>query len=189
MRLRKQGGLDKRFRLSKTIKAVRNYCQEYRGALWAVILLGLVAGTVLSVSFYRARHPSLTSPEAPETNLDVGGNQPGVKKLVSSVEAHERSFCYDPIACIRDVGEELGVGNQDIMTMIRIAKAESGLRPRAKNPSSSASGLFQIIAGTWYSNDCVGDKWNFEDNTRCAYKLYQRRGFQPWNASKHVWNR
>jgi len=109
--------------------------------------------------------------------------------VVKEVVAQELPFCYDPIACIRDVGEELGVPNQDIMTMIRIAKAESSLNPRAKSPKSTASGLFQIVAGTWYSNDCVGDKWDYEDNTRCAYRIYQKRGFQPWNASKRVWYR
>lgn len=104
---------------------------------------------------------------------------------VAKVEAVDTPWCFDAITCIRDVGEELGKDNQTIITMIKIAKKESNLNPREKNKTSSASGLFQIIAGTWYSNDCTGDKWNAEDNTRCAYKIQSKRGYQPWE----VWNK
>lgn len=68
----------------------------------------------------------------------------------------------------------------DILTAI--AKAESGLKERAKSKSSSASGVFQIIAGTWYSNDCIGDKYNFKDNTNCAIKIMKTSGFYPWTV-------
>lgn len=37
----------------------------------------------------------------------------------------------------------------DPATMLRIAEIESGLRPDAQNPSSSAGGLFQFIDSTW----------------------------------------
>lgn len=95
--------------------------------------------------------------------------------------------CKDVVSCIREVGESLGVPNRDIMTMIRIAKAESGYKPTAKNSSSSARGVFQILLGTWESNDCEGSRLNFHDNIVCAYKLYQARGFQPWDSSKSKW--
>ena len=31
-------------------------------------------------------------------------------------------------------------------------------------------------------NDCVGDKWNFKDNTNCAWKIQTQRNFQPWEV-------
>lgn len=95
--------------------------------------------------------------------------------------------CKDVVTCIREVGESLGVSNKDIMTMIRIAKAESGYKPSAKNSTSSARGVFQILLGTWEDNNCEGSRLNYHDNIVCAYKLYQARGFQPWDASKSKW--
>lgn len=180
--LNKDGSLDRRFKENQTLE-VREWLfwQKY-GTLIVAGLLGLIAGSVLTVSLWRAKNVPSTSPEPPEQTEES-------QAVVGSVLASETPYCYDPITCIRDVGEELGVPNQDILTMIRIARAESGLRPRAKNPTSTASGVYQIIASTWYHYDCVGDKWDFEDNIRCAYRLYQRSGFQPWNASKAVWNR
>jgi soluble lytic murein transglycosylase-like protein len=42
----------------------------------------------------------------------------------------------------------------DLLRLAAIASVESGFRPLAKNPNSSAFGLFQFITGTW--NDVVG---------------------------------
>ena len=80
---------------------------------------------------------------------------------------------------ITRIATENGVGNA-APRLIQIAKCESGFNPSAKNPRSSASGIFQIIDGTWRSNGCVGNVFNAEDNVRCAIKIYQRRGTQPW---------
>lgn len=56
------------------------------------------------------------------------------------------------------------------------------MNPLAKNKRSSARGLFQIIAGTWYSNDCVGDKYNYQDNITCAYKILDGQGLRAWEV-------
>lgn len=140
--------------------------------------LGLFTLWVLVVLGFLILIQSINQPQRPL--LDPRGKEP--ISMVQKVKAAEPPFCKDAISCIRDVGEELGQDNRTIMTMIRIAQKESSMNPRAKNKSSSASGLFQIIAGTWYSNDCVGDKWNAEDNIRCAYKIQSKRGFQPWEV-------
>ena len=47
---------------------------------------------------------------------------------------------------IDDSADKIGV---DSSVLSAIAQVESGLRPRAKNPSSSATGLFQFIDSTW----------------------------------------
>lgn len=49
-------------------------------------------------------------------------------------------------AIITDAANRYGV---DPETAIRMARIESGLNPRAQNPSSSAGGLFQFIDDTW----------------------------------------
>lgn len=138
-----------------------------------LVILSTMVGAITSFILFKSLN------DAPKAQ---GQTIKQEQSIVKVVEAKEHSFCADAIKCIRDVGEELGRDNETIMTMIRIARFESRFNPRAKNKSSSASGLFQIIAGTWYSNDCVGDKWNTEDNTRCAYKIQAKRGFQPWQV-------
>jgi len=166
----KDGSLDMRFRHNKTAETKELIFWKKYGVLVVVGILGFLFGIVVNKTAYDLFYKK---PEAKQTPT---------ASIAKPVEANETPYCYDPIACIRDVGEELGRDNKTIMTMIRIAQKESGMNPRAKNPKSSASGLFQIIAGTWYSNDCVGDKWNFEDNIRCAYKIQECRGFQPWEV-------
>lgn len=66
--------------------------------------------------------------------------------------------------------------------MLAIAKAESNLRANARNSKSTARGVFQIIAGTWYNYDCVGDKYDWKDNTKCAIKIMKKSGFGQWEA-------
>ena len=150
---------------------VKSYYKVNRGALWFSFIAGIIAAIILINSLFNAPK---TSPQPLEQTIEVKG--------VKVAEAQERPFCADVIKCIRDVGEELGRDNKTIMTMIRIAKAESRLNPEAKNPKSTATGVFQILIGTWDSNRCEGERWDFQDNIRCAYKIQEKRGFQPWQV-------
>lgn len=126
--------------------------------------------------------------------------------VVVEVKAAEKVFCYDPLVCIRDVGELNGWDNQLIMEMIRIARAESkcdtqskdscipdngvsgvGLDPEARNPNSTATGIFQILSGTWQSNHCTGERTNFVDNIWCGWKIRKASGNGPWISSSNKW--
>jgi hypothetical protein len=69
----------------------------------------------------------------------------------------------------------------------RVAACESSMNPLAKNPESTASGIFQITKLTWEANKCEGDIFNAWDNAECASKIFDKRGTQPWNASKYCW--
>lgn len=71
--------------------------------------------------------------------------------------------------------------------MVDIANAESSFNPAAKNPRSSAKGLFQIVDSTWSSTKCNGDVLNATDNIECAKKIRADAGTTPWNASKNNW--
>lgn len=153
------------------------------------ILIVVGAFIILSFSIQRVRLSLLSTPA------------PGILGVAEPV------FCYDPLDCIRDVGETLGVDNKTIMKMIRIARAESkcntltnknctpdngvvgiGLDPKAKNPGSTATGIFQILIGTWKSNRCTGDIMDFKDNTWCGYKIMAGQGEGAWNASRRGWD-
>lgn len=72
---------------------------------------------------------------------------------------------------------------------LNIARAESELNPLAKNKNSSASGLFQIIKGTYKHFKCGDFKDVFlpEENIKCAIKIMKTSGFHHWNASRDIW--
>lgn len=56
---------------------------------------------------------------------------------------------------------------------VRIAKCESEFKYNAKNPNSSATGIFQYITGTW---DWIGggDIYDIELQTDYFIKYYKR---------------
>lgn len=157
-----------------------------------LVTLSALVGGGLSMLLHYSIYPIKTSPSKPQSMI---------KPVVVEVLASDR-FCDTPIKCIRDVGEELGESNEHIMQMIRISQHEAkcntkysktcvptngvsgiGIDPHAKNPHSSASGMFQVIAGSWYNYDCKGDKWNIEDNTRCGYKIHMtKQKFTDWEV-------
>lgn len=71
--------------------------------------------------------------------------------------------------------------------MVRIAKAESSFVPTARNQGSTATGVFQILSGTWKAYGCTGSRTNAADNIACAKKLYEDSGTTPWNSSSLKW--
>ncbi len=77
--------------------------------------------------------------------------------------------------------------------MLKVAFCESGngcaapLDEKAKNPLSSASGIFQITKGTWEGAKCKGDIFTAKDNIDCAVKIYADSGLTPWEASRSGW--
>lgn len=74
---------------------------------------------------------------------------------------------------------------EDPETAVRVAKCESGLNPKAKNKTSSARGLFQIMQ-SWHK---VSEKWllNEDINIAIAHQLWHEQGWVPWEASRHCW--
>lgn len=62
----------------------------------------------------------------------------------------------------------------DAERALKVAKCESGLNPTAKSKHSTATGVFQIIKGTWALYQCEGERTNAADNIACAKKIYDR---------------
>lgn len=77
----------------------------------------------------------------------------------------------------------------DAPIMVDIARAESQFIATAKNPKSTATGVFQILIGTWEdpAYGCTGDRMNPRDNIACARKIYDVSGVTPWLDSKGMW--
>lgn len=100
---------------------------------------------------------------------------------------------------IREAAAEMGA---DPELMVRIARCESGLRPDAKNRSSSASGLYQFLDTTWarqeyrlvdrgYATEPLtpADVWNPIAAARVAANVVAEGGLSWWNESRHCWGR
>ena len=72
---------------------------------------------------------------------------------------------------------------EDPELLVKIAKAESGLRPCAKNPASSATGLYQIL-----------DMHGLTEAERCNPRIATEwavdnfNGGRPWNSSRSKWD-
>ncbi len=77
----------------------------------------------------------------------------------------------------------------DAPIMFYVARAESQFHPKAKNPNSTATGVFQILTGTWRNYKCVGDILNAEDNIACARIIYNQSKLSPWEESRPNWGR
>lgn len=75
----------------------------------------------------------------------------------------------------------------DAPIMVYVADAESDFCSHADNPNSTAYGVFQILQGTWTAYGCTGSRGDAADNIKCARKIYDASGTQPWNASKSKW--
>jgi len=155
-------------RLERIKKAKNHQLNCFLGA----IVMGFLAGVILAVTLLRAKKEIPAEP------------------IVQEIKAEEpERFCGDPISYIRCKGEDLGVSNQNIMTMIRIAKCESGLREDAININRNKSwdgGVYQINSIHKVPAKYVFD---YQYNIDFAYKLFLAQGFGPWSASKRCWSK
>lgn len=80
----------------------------------------------------------------------------------------------------------------DVNLALRIIDCESHGDPNAKNPRSSASGLWQHLATYWPSRASAAgwggsSIWDPEANTAVAAWLAYSEGFHHWNASRGCW--
>lgn len=73
------------------------------------------------------------------------------------------------------------LGHNKALIMKSIAFSESGCRQFAKNPTSSASGVFQIMYNTARGYNC-GDRFNAWENMDCAIRIYKAAGFSQWEV-------
>ena len=65
---------------------------------------------------------------------------------------------------------------------LRVAKCESGYNPRAVNPSSGASGLFQFMPSTWNANFPGQNIWDPYAQARAALVFYNAGRQSAWTC-------
>lgn len=75
---------------------------------------------------------------------------------------------------------------------LNIACAESQFNAKARNPLSTAGGVYQFLDGTWASQGkrlwgtLEGrNKLNADDNIELAMSMISKTGTSDWNASKN----
>ena len=77
-------------------------------------------------------------------------------------------------------------GNGDVgATAECIADHESGDDPSARNRSSGAAGLFQLMPALWDGNNAYGwkfDPYGARENATHAYLLWRQSGWAPWGG-------
>lgn len=61
----------------------------------------------------------------------------------------------------------------DVTTALKIADCESDFIPDAKNPNSTAKGIYQFINGTW-RDYCAGNVFDYKDNVDCFIKYFNK---------------
>lgn len=72
---------------------------------------------------------------------------------------------------IRSKAREAGI---DEDTAVRIAFCESSFNPSAKNPNSSATGIYQWTTGTWNWIGSPGDRLNEDDNINAFMEWFPK---------------
>lgn len=77
---------------------------------------------------------------------------------------------------------KVGFPESDLVTMVAVCKAESGFRVEAKNPSSSASGLLQILWSVHKQYDQRKLLSDAEYNIRAGFDIYKSQGKKAWVA-------
>lgn len=141
---------------------------------WSIVWVAFM------LSVYMAQPVQTPISPCPETGCVlptvpvVKAAEPIIKSPVTVEEKIRASFPEDPDMAVK------------------VAFCESSLNPNAKHTNSSASGLFQIIKGTWRGYKCGDNQFDPDQNIECARKIYLRNGWgstASWAASKPCWSK
>jgi septal ring factor EnvC (AmiA/AmiB activator) len=140
-------------------------------------LAGRKAAMQTTAADYRSRLDSLNASSADLLRQ--------IQSINSQIAAANRppSAGYRPsqqevIAIIRAAAKRF---NQDGDRLVRVARCESGLNPRAYDAASGASGLFQFMPGTFYGNG-GHDIWDAADQSNIAAKMFSQGRSNAWSC-------
>ena len=144
-------------------------------AFWVGILLSMVIGGMIFDKEVRANavdHPMV------DPYVMSYGEEPEKKLTAKELKLSD--------AVVKTI--EIVFGKEAESAKI-VASCESSKNPHAKSNKSTATGVFQIIKGTWEGYKCQGDRENAFDNIVCAKRIYDAQGGWStsggWEASAH----
>lgn len=156
---------------------------SFFGTVWFLILF-----IIFPLFLYFSYHEKMAIEASAEASYEPPTpDAPPIQKPSAMKTPQElRSLHRDYVVKLIDYWAKRYGADRDLM--IKIAECESSLLPGAKNPSSSASSVFQFVKTTWAEN-CKGDVFNADDNVRCAAMLIAQGKTSHWDESKACWNK
>lgn len=133
---------------------------------------GLTGGAVAESLNYGARRATGEDYDLGDslTNLLVGGAFGAAVGGVVGGATRGRAPVRPAGRAAEIVAQAAGAAGENVDTALRIAQIESRMDPRARNPRSSAGGLFQFIDDTWRAFG-GGDKFDPVLNARNGVRL------------------
>ncbi len=161
----------------------RNAKGEY-SSIRPVIFLILLALVILFLTLNALLNAPLNSPR-PETGCFVSQvPQTQAFEPLPQNKALYDTVKNDPIR--REIYMRFGEINTEVAVQaLAIAQCESTMNASVKNKNSSASGVFQIINGTFTGYKCVGNVFDANDNIACAVKIYKsNHSWKQWSCGK-----
>lgn len=90
---------------------------------------------------------------------------------------------------IKKQSAEFGINTE---IALRIAKCESGYNYKAKNPNSTARGVYQYLIATWEATESAKqgkERNDYKANIREAMIDLANGEIDKWNASKKCWSK
>lgn len=94
----------------------------------------------------------------------------GIELQLEEAEPSKVSITEEDI--INEITIQANAAGIPASTAIRIARCESSLNPRAKNNTSSATGLYQFTIGTWEYIGSTGERTDFKESITQFVKWY-----------------
>lgn len=156
-------------------------------AVSAITLTALVAGAVQWATAEPAGQGRPAPTRADRLAEQLVKTRVRLDRAERRVRVLERDLRHAP-----SVQEAIGLAsvvyNVPRGTLLAVAACESGLRPAAENPTSTASGLFQFLY--WHRTRLGAAGFSGHSPYAQAFQAAEwirERGLAPWYASRHCW--
>lgn len=179
----------------------------YVGAVVIVQTIPMVSHALASENIVVISDPKKSS-DLPSEDTNRMGSHDGSVSAVPNIESEEGSAHAQEVVItlpsedsITDCDSAADVYSvkygvsRDLLG--RMIDAESGNKPTAANPKSTARGCFQFIIGTWelYGKRHWGEEfyskniYNPSHNVELAVWAISQYGTSDWDASRHIWGK
>ena len=158
---------------------------------WMMLIMTLSLLTVAVVAASGIRHqPEVKTPPrphfAPPRAVEITYIDGEYSEVMVLPKDHNPSSSLSTkvrvVGLIKEMAPQYGV---DVKLALDLAGWESQFDPDAKNPLSSATGIYQFLSGTW-ERLCYGNRTDPLDNTRCFLELWSSGKTSHWTADPKI---